>query len=65
MMEQPDSAAYEEMVASPLVMPSEASTINRATSARSRLLRAMMTFNFSAIRFVLPLRRIPAVSINS
>jgi hypothetical protein len=44
------------------VTPSVASMMTSATSAASRCLRAMTTDSFSAIRWVLPLRRMPAVS---
>ena len=50
------------MVASLAVTPSVASMISSATSAASRCRRAITTLIFSAISFVLPLRRIPAVS---
>ena len=52
------------IVASCDVTPTEASANNIATSARSRCRRAIMTLSFSAISFVLPLRRMPAVSRN-
>ena len=52
------------MVASLAVTPSVASITSSATSAASRCRRAITTLSFSAISFVLPLRRIPAVSTN-
>ncbi len=52
------------MVASAAVTPSVASSTSRATSAASRCRRAITTLIFSAIRWVLPLRRMPAVSTN-
>ena len=51
------------MFASRFVTPSIGVDHQIATSARSSDLRAMMTESFSAISVVLPLRRIPAVSI--
>ena len=51
------------MAASSAPIPCSASSTTTATSARSRLLRAMITESFSAIAVVLPLRRIPAVSM--
>ena len=50
------------MVASLPVTPSVASITSSATSAASRCRRAMTTLSFSASSFVLPLRRMPAVS---
>ena len=50
------------MLASRAETPSVASRTRRLTSAASRCLRAMMTESFSAMRRVLPLRRMPAVS---
>ena len=47
-----------------LTQASVASISMSATSANSRCLRAITTESFSAIRWVLPLRRIPAVSMN-
>ncbi len=52
------------MLASSAVTPSTASMTTTATSARSRLLRAITTESFSAISSVLPLRRMPAVSMS-
>jgi hypothetical protein len=51
------------MVASKAVTPSVASITRNATSAASRCLRAITTLSFSAISLVLPLRRMPAVSM--
>src|SRR5919202_1010745 len=50
------------MFASSAVTPSTASMTTTATSALSKLLRAITTESFSAISSVLPLRRMPAVS---
>ena len=46
------------------VIPASASTIKRATSARSMALNERNTLNFSTPTSILPRRRIPAVSIN-
>ena len=61
---RPLSCAYPPIVASLAVTPSVASITSSATSAASRCRRAITTLSFSAIRCVLPLRRIPAVSTN-
>ena len=63
MMERPLSWARPAMEASSWLTPSVASMTSSAMSAASRCLRAMTTESFSAIRCVLPLRRIPAVSM--
>ena len=63
MMERPLSWAYPAMEASSWLTPSVASMTSSAMSAASRCLRAMTTESFSAMRCVLPLRRMPAVSM--
>ena len=63
MMERPLSWAYPAMEASSWLTPSVASMTSSAMSAPSRCLRAITTESFSAIRCVLPLRRMPAVSM--
>ena len=62
-MERPLSWAYPAMAASSWLTPSVASITSSAMSAASRCLRAITTESFSAIRWVLPLRRMPAVSM--
>ena len=51
------------MAASSAAIPCSASSKTTATSARSKLLRAITTESFSVSACVLPLRRIPAVSM--
>src|SRR5579871_5314782 len=59
---RPSSCAYPAMVVSSATMPSDASSTSSATLDIRKCLRAITTLNFSAISFVFPLRRMPAVS---